>query len=109
VADEVAFATTPSLRNIHSPPYDSFYLSKGYDPDKAKLKSILGACKVPFHEILEYQVCMSRLCDLSAGPKRPRERTQLSSLLQHSATTLGQALNIHGSIYLSSGRVRLTI
>ncbi|KAK0121151.1 hypothetical protein ONS96_011330 [Cadophora gregata f. sp. sojae] len=44
----LAFATVPALRNLQPPPYDKFDLSKGFEPDKASLRTIIDECKVSF-------------------------------------------------------------
>ncbi|TVY45523.1 hypothetical protein LOCC1_G005368 [Lachnellula occidentalis] len=52
----LALATAPALRNIQPPAYEHFDLSWGFEPDKAKLISILQACKVSFEESPERQI-----------------------------------------------------
>ena len=61
----LALATAPALRGVKPPPYENFDLSKGFEPDKTKLTSILESCKVSFEESPEKR--MSRL---------PRERDE---------------------------------
>ncbi|KAL5318844.1 hypothetical protein ACEPPN_013911 [Leptodophora sp. 'Broadleaf-Isolate-01'] len=46
----LALATAPALQNVQPPPYDTFDLSKGFGPDKAKLTAILQSCKVLFED-----------------------------------------------------------
>ncbi|CZR56441.1 uncharacterized protein PAC_06329 [Phialocephala subalpina] len=46
----LALATAPALRNMQSPAYEQFDLSRGFEPDKSRLRKILEACKVSFEE-----------------------------------------------------------
>ncbi|KAH7346369.1 hypothetical protein BKA65DRAFT_537048 [Rhexocercosporidium sp. MPI-PUGE-AT-0058] len=52
----LALATAPALRNLQPPPHDTFDLSKGFEPDKAKLTAIIQACKVSFEDSPEKQM-----------------------------------------------------
>ncbi|KAL2069540.1 hypothetical protein VTL71DRAFT_14219 [Oculimacula yallundae] len=52
----LALATSPALRNLQPPPYDSYDLSKGLEPDKASITNILEVCKVPYEESPERQL-----------------------------------------------------
>jgi hypothetical protein len=52
----LAFATAPALRNVQPPAYEQFDLSKGFEPDKPKLRRILEACKISFAESPERRI-----------------------------------------------------
>ncbi|XMA17317.1 hypothetical protein WAI453_010108 [Rhynchosporium graminicola] len=52
----LALATAPGLRNLQPPPYESYDLSKGFEPHKASITIILDSCKVPYEESPEYQM-----------------------------------------------------
>ncbi|CZS94753.1 uncharacterized protein RAG0_04618 [Rhynchosporium agropyri] len=52
----LALATSPGLRNLQPPPYESYDLSKGFEPHKASITIILDSCKVPYEESPEYQM-----------------------------------------------------
>lgn len=65
----LAFATAPGLRDIQRPDYESFDLSQGFEPDKARLTRIIETCKVPFEESPESR--KDRLEDESDRDKTP--------------------------------------
>lgn len=52
----LALATAPALRNVQPPAYDSFDLSQGFEPSKAKLLAILESAKVSLDESPESQL-----------------------------------------------------